>query len=89
MRAVTLGAFAVAVVAGPAVTGAFAAFHPSAQERSDLVLVASKGQHTCGTHMYWSMKEGKCIDAREKSAGSKEGEPPGWVSQCMKGKAGC
>jgi hypothetical protein len=70
--------------------GAFAAITPHASSsESNLVLVAAKGQRTCGTNMYWSTKEGKCMDAREKSGEAKQGEPPGWVSQCMKGKMGC
>ncbi len=44
---------------------------------------------TCGESMYWSTKEGHCVDARQKSHAAKPGEPPDWESQCMLGKAGC
>ncbi len=35
---------------------------------ADLLLVASKSRPgSCGTHMYYSSKGGKCMDARDKT----------------------
>ena len=109
---VPVRALALALMASPLAISAFAgAVLPNGvSPASDIVQLAAKKsrnsarqQHsapgTCtGIYMYWSTKERRCMDARDKPMarppgvspeepwfpGSKGGEPA-----CMRGKAGC
>jgi hypothetical protein len=92
MKVATLvGGLVLAVLASPLATSTLAAVNPhTTLAGRNIVLVAAPQHHTCGEMMYWSTKEGKCLDARSKSKPQAGGaENGGWVSECMKGRAGC
>jgi hypothetical protein len=91
MKSSTIGALALALLVSPLAVSASPSLRPSAQADNHLVLVAAKGgPGSCGKMMYWSAKDGKCLDYREKSAEkAAPGEPPSWVGGCMRGRSGC
>ena len=65
--ALSVSAAALAYTAFPAVQ---AAVKPAPLAKSNIIQVQqkTKAKSTCGTYMYWSTKEKKCVDARLKKS---------------------